>query len=99
MQPVGSEPPFTIHVTRYRIVRVRAVQALVPFVIISSIVARRLPETIPVGVAVLFQLATAVTLLSARRGFGWQHFHIERGAARFGKDLEIARQRVLSWTI
>jgi hypothetical protein len=98
MQPVGPESLITVHVTRYRIARVRAGQALVPFVIISSIVARRMPETIPVGIAVLLQLATAIALFSARRSFGWRPFRIERGVARVGQDLEIVRHRVLRWT-
>jgi hypothetical protein len=93
-----DEPAINVSVARYYIARLRAAQALVPLVAISSIVARRHLEPTAVTAAVALQIGTLVTFLGARRGFGWQPLRIAHGAASFGADLQIARHRVLNWT-
>jgi hypothetical protein len=93
-----DDASINVIVTRYYVARLRTAQALVPFVVISSIVARQHLEPIALTVAVLLQLATLVAFLSARRGFGRQPLRITHGAASFGANLQIARHRVLNWT-
>jgi hypothetical protein len=88
-----------MHVTLYRIARIRAAQALIPFAVVASIFARRSLNPVAVTVALLLQLATLVTFLSARRGLGWQRFRLDKGAGSFGPNLRLARTRVERWTI
>lgn len=95
----SASPSVEMHVTLYRIARIRAAQALIPFMVLASIFARRSLGGVAVTTALLLQLATLVTFLSARRNLGWQQVRIENGVGGFGPNLKLTHAQVERWTI
>jgi hypothetical protein len=100
MPTVGTiAQPVSVQVSQYRVARIRAGQALLPFAIIASIFARRSLESTAVAIAVALQLAAIISLLSARRSLGAQPFSVQDGKGKVATQLVLARQRVLRWTV
>ena len=88
-----------VRVTTYRLARLRAGQAMLPFVVVASILARRSLDPISVGIAVLVQLATVIIFLRARRRLGWVALNTKAGKGSFGSELVISREKVRNWTV
>ena len=88
-----------VRVTEYRIARLRAGQAMLPVVVVASILARRSLEPILVGVAVLVQVATVIMFLRARRGLGWVAFRSKGEKGSFDSELVVSREKVRNWTL
>lgn len=95
----ASAKSIEIKLTRYRIARIRTGQALLPFAMIGSIVARRSQEPAAIAIAVILSAATLVLLLSARKGYGMQAFSVRGGSITFGAQLTLSRQHVARWTL
>jgi hypothetical protein len=91
--------PVQVRITQYRIARIRAGQAILPFAAIGSIVARRSLHPVAVAVAAMLLLAGLLSFLSARHGFGAQNFSVQNGIGNFGTQLTLVRKRVLRWTL
>lgn len=94
-----DEAQIDVRVTRYDVQRMRIFQAMIPFAIIVTTVARYFPTPTMIAGTVLIQVAALGTLLSGVKRVGWQPLVFDGGGVAFGSSgFGINRQQMRDWT-
>ena len=83
---------------RYDVTRWTVAQGLVPFAMLASVAARRVPSTLTIVIAAALLSATLLTFARARCNLGRQILHNEGGKLRLqASGDELSRRTIGQW--
>jgi hypothetical protein len=84
LRDAATQGAIEARVTRYTLARLRIAQALVPFIVAASVLARRLPSAVTWTIGYVLLVGGFVAFLSAAKHLGLQRLRFEHGTLVFG---------------
>jgi hypothetical protein len=96
----SNDVTFDAKVARYDIARLRLGQLVLPFAVVTTVVASRMPSVATATVAFAVLAVGCSLLYSAVKRFGWQPLRFERGGVSIGSTgVRIEQHKVHQWTL